>query len=69
MHERHLLACEIHDGFIQDLVGAKMLVESLRPRLGEEHSCLHGRLETIEGARQSHRRGTAHGVEPASDGH
>lgn len=48
--ERHLLACEIHDGFIQDLVGAKMLVESLRPGLGAEHSCLHARLETIEGA-------------------
>ncbi|HVU89314.1 MAG TPA: PAS domain-containing protein [Pirellulales bacterium] len=46
--ERHLLACEIHDGFIQDLVGAKMLVESIRPRLSPEHSCLMARLETIE---------------------
>jgi PAS domain S-box-containing protein len=48
--ERHLLACEIHDGFIQDLVGAKMLVESLRPGLGPEHACLHARLEKIEGS-------------------
>ncbi|MES1213586.1 MAG: PAS domain-containing protein [Singulisphaera sp.] len=48
--ERHLLACEIHDGFIQDLVGAKMMVESLRPNLGADHACLIKRLETIEGA-------------------
>jgi len=45
--ERHLLACEIHDGFIQDLVGAKMLLESVHSRLGEEHD-LSEQLSTIE---------------------
>ena len=46
--ERHLLACEIHDGFIQDLVGSKMLLESLRPNLPAENACLIARLDKIE---------------------
>ncbi|HEY4310063.1 MAG TPA: PAS domain-containing protein [Pirellulales bacterium] len=48
--ERHLLACEIHDGFIQDLVGAKMLLESLRPGLPPENPCSIERLDKIEAA-------------------
>ncbi len=48
--ERHLLACEIHDGFIQDLVGSKMLLESLRPNLPPDNPCLIARLDKIEGA-------------------
>ena len=46
--ERGLLAYEIHDGFIQDLVGAKMLLESLRPGLPAEQAGLLERMDAIE---------------------
>jgi PAS domain S-box-containing protein len=46
--ERGLLAYEIHDGFIQDLVGAKMLLESLRPGLPADQPALLARMDAIE---------------------
>jgi signal transduction histidine kinase len=46
--ERGLLAYEIHDGFIQDLVGAKMLLESLRPGFPTDQPVLLARMDAIE---------------------
>ena len=31
--ERRLLACEIHDGFVQDVMGAQLAIDSLLERL------------------------------------
>jgi PAS domain S-box-containing protein len=46
--ERRLLAYELHDGLIQDLVGAKMLIESLVPALGSAQPALKEQLSIVE---------------------
>ena len=46
--ERRLLAYEIHDGFIQDLVGAKMLLESVLPSLTADQPGLREQMAMVE---------------------
>jgi signal transduction histidine kinase len=42
--ERELVAHEIHDGFVQDVVGAQMFVEGLAARMSDHRSC-HNELQ------------------------
>ena len=67
--ERRLLAYEIHDGFIQDLVGAKMLLESLQPYISADQpdACARRRPGRDRPA-TGHRRRAADGLEFASHG-
>jgi PAS domain S-box-containing protein len=45
--ERRLLACEIHDGFVQDVVGAKLLVESVCGEMLDSQRSMPDELETV----------------------
>ncbi len=44
--ERRLVAYEIHDGFIQDVVGGRMIIQGIRQTLLEVDPDLHKRLDT-----------------------
>jgi PAS domain S-box-containing protein len=46
--ERQLLAHDIHDGFVQDVTGAKMLLEGLRHRIENRGTYRPGELRVIE---------------------
>jgi len=37
--ERKLVSYELHDGLVQDIVGASYTVQGLKARLGDEHEC------------------------------
>lgn len=45
--ERRMVAYEIHDGFIQDVVGARMVLQGMRPAL---HATAPGCLKAFDGA-------------------
>lgn len=44
--ERRLVACEIHDGLIQDVVGARMMVQGLVESLARQDAGVRTRLES-----------------------
>ena len=44
--ERRLVAYEIHDGFIQDVVGARMILQGVRQTLLDLDASICGRLDT-----------------------
>lgn len=44
--ERRMVACEIHDGFIQDVVGARMMLQGLRRCLPEQDSAVIRRFDS-----------------------
>src|SRR5688572_21756196 len=45
--ERQLLACELHDGLLQQIVGAKMMLEAAVARVSSGQSLLPGELTTV----------------------